>query len=131
MARLSDGGMTRTFEQNRNARLVPSANESRSEKSTRGERRSNGRASHKEQRGQNATGVNLRFDMSTAQSRQSPAYRAMRYLHSLIPPRRRAASQSLFPYVYFVLDLSKGPQGIMRRYSSCIITLLPSSIFKA
>jgi predicted restriction endonuclease len=71
MAGLSDGGMTRTFEQNRNARLVPSANRPRSEKSTRGERRSNGRASHKEQRGQNAAGVNIRFDMSIAQSRQS------------------------------------------------------------
>jgi hypothetical protein len=29
MAGLSDGGMTRTFEQNRNARLVPSANEAK------------------------------------------------------------------------------------------------------
>jgi hypothetical protein len=71
MAGLSDGGMTRTFEQNRNARLVPSANEAQIRKVYAGERRSNGRASHKEQKRQNAAGVNIRFDMSIAQSRQS------------------------------------------------------------
>ena len=71
MAGLSDGGMTRTFEQNRNGRLVPSANEAKIRKVYAG-RATVERASFPQgARRQNAAGVNIRFDMSIAQSRQS------------------------------------------------------------
>jgi hypothetical protein len=71
MAGLSDGGMTRTFEQNRNARLVPSANEAQIRKVYAG-RATVERASFPQgAKGPERCRRNIRFDMSIAQSRQS------------------------------------------------------------